>query len=167
VDALVKAEGGEVKPPQTLFLPGERILFRLCDLSDKARNTINLAFFQFSFPKSNAASPLFKLISALGSASGRGVSVRVMLNGKFSNAPQYAGNHAAAKLLTVLGPCARLYNAKTTLHAKLAIFDDETLVAGSANLTLSSLKSNVEAAVETRDAATVADAVKFFYTLWV
>ena len=54
----------------------------------------------------------------------------------------------------------------TNLHAKMLIIDDCKLLIGSANITIPSLRKNIEVAITTTHLPTVKEAERFFEEIW-
>lgn len=101
------------------------------------------------------------LRSRLAATARRGVAVDLLLAGE-SDVPavRWAGRAAFG---TLLRAGVRIREHRTTvLHAKAAVFDDEVLVAGSANLDYRSFRHNIEVAVHVFDGAAAREAARAF-----
>ncbi len=98
---------------------------------------------------------------ALARAASRGVRVELLLPGD-SDVPmvRWAGRACYGRLLD---EGVRIREARGTfLHAKVAVFDDEVLLAGSANLDHRSFRHNLEIAVNVFEAAAAQTALATF-----
>lgn len=97
-----------------------------------------------------------RIIAALAEAAGRGVKVRLLLDGKGF----FIGgtNEAAAARLRGPGVEVRLFDSgRRRLHAKLAVFDGELVYLGSANWSRNAMQASHEVALLIRDADLAAE----------
>jgi cardiolipin synthase A/B len=82
------------------------------------------------------------LLSAIGLAARRGVAVELLLPAKSNHRLSDVARNRAVRSMTQAG--ARVWLAPNMMHAKLAVFDDELALAGSANFDSRSLFLNYE-----------------------
>lgn len=101
------------------------------------------------------------LRSKLAATARRGVSVDLLLAGE-SDVPavRWAGRASYGSLLRA--GVRILEHRRTVLHAKAAVFDDEILLAGSANLDYRSFRHNMEVAVHVFDGEAAREAARAF-----
>ena len=85
------------------------------------------------------------LLAAIGLAARRGVAVELLLPEKSNHRLSDLARNRALRSMTQAG--ARVWLAPTMMHAKLAVFDDELALAGSANFDSRSLFLNYEVMV--------------------
>ena len=98
---------------------------------------------------------------ALCRAARRGVQVELLLS-QTSDVPlvRWAGRASYERLLEAGARIREMNHA--ILHAKVAVFDDETLLTGSANLDYRSFRHNLEVAVNVFDVKTARKALGAF-----
>jgi phosphatidylserine/phosphatidylglycerophosphate/cardiolipin synthase-like enzyme len=102
---------------------------RVIDLLRSAQKTIRVAM--FTWTRKDFAEEIIK-------AKIRGVKIEIVMD-------RYAGKGAGAKIFKILsdaGIPVRLSTGKGLLHYKFAYIDDQILISGSANWTLSAFKFN-------------------------
>lgn len=102
-----------------------------------------------------SATPLPPLITGLGAAIGRGVSVDIVVETLQGAGSALSGAEPAAAFAGVAGaqlwqwaPAARPTGAR--MHAKMAVADRMALLVSSANLTSSGIDKNIEAGILVR-----------------
>jgi cardiolipin synthase len=109
-----------------------------------------------------------KTIDALIAAKNRGVDVKVILNPL--KIKENAINEKAAAQLRAAGVDVKWFrcNEKTQqkLHAKMAVFDDDQVIVGSANWSYAGFNTNREADVEVLSKDTAASFDKIFNKDW-
>lgn len=107
------------------------------------------------------------VIQGLIDAKGRGVDVKVMLD---PNKPMAFVNEKAKRTLEAAGIPVRYLkvnlDTEEKLHAKTSMFDDDTVILGSANLTNKGLSVNHEADVEVISKTVGPALTNFFDNLW-
>jgi cardiolipin synthase len=101
------------------------------------------------------------LRSMLARTARRGVAVDLLLAGE-SDVPavRWAGRASYGSLLRA--GVRILEHRRTVLHAKAAVFDEEILLAGSANLDYRSFRHNLEVAVHIFDGEAAREAARAF-----
>lgn len=109
---------------------------KIIELIDAAQKNIDLVLYDWRWYANQPGHAVQQVNAALVRAVLRGVVVRAVLNSR--------------ELLPVLesvGIRARCLKDSRTLHCKLVIFDNKTLVIGSHNLTRNAFSHNIEASV--------------------
>jgi len=106
------------------------------------------------------------VVDALVGASARGVSVRVLLDQSDFEPSITEENAQAVAFLVAQGIDARLDDAATTTHAKLAIVDRATVFVGSTNWNRYALFEHRQADVRIDDERVGAAFGDFFDRLW-
>jgi phosphatidylserine/phosphatidylglycerophosphate/cardiolipin synthase-like enzyme len=106
------------------------------------------------------------VVEALVGASARGVSVRVLLDQSDFEPSITEENAQAVAFLRAQGIDARLDDAATTTHAKLAIVDRATVFVGSTNWNHYALFEHRQADVRIDDERVGAAFGEFFDRLW-
>jgi branched-chain amino acid aminotransferase len=131
---------------------------------ESASQSIDIAVFEFRFYE-NKENKARQLLDALISARARGINIRVLLDESDWNKETSNRNKETIGYLKDKGIQAKLDNPKKTLHAKLIIIDDSTII-GSHNLGFYALERNKEASVLIKN-KDVANAYKsYFEFLW-
>lgn len=123
---------GALAPVQ--FVTDDEALPALLGLIALAQERVDLMHLEFL----DGALP-DQVADALLAAAGRGVVVRVLLEGDVH------ANAARVASLSAGGAEARLDSSSRSLHVKLAVADGDQVLVGSTNLSTSSLKYNREA----------------------
>ena len=150
----IQAMPGETSPMQAAFVLRDNVRQRrtiersYIDAINGARQRIDLV------------SPYFypgrSFRRALKQAARRGVSVRLLLQGKLDY--RIAGLAAQALYDEMLGEGVRIFEyTPAFLHAKIAVVDDDWATVGSSNIDPLSLLLNLEANVIVRDSAFTAE----------
>ncbi len=104
------------------------------------------------------------LLDDLRSAVGRGVKVRVILEGSYEPSLDSL-NRECALYLTAGGVEVRLDPDTITTHCKL-LYSEGAVLVGSTNWTNSALESNNELCIYTTSPEVVGDAMGYFEDLW-
>jgi len=137
----------------------------LMQLLQAAEESIDFAAYFISDINLSRIAPY---IEALKQAASRGVEVRILLSDdQGSNFGVRQSNLEAAKHFQKIKLETRLSRSGQLMHKKMVIIDGRTLLAGSSNLSVSSLFSgdNMNARIENAPRA-LAEAVADFENLW-
>lgn len=122
---------------------------KIVDLIDNSHLTIDLAMYNLSYEK---------LINSLESAAKRGVVVRIYLDASKANK-----NNAINKKFKKSGISYKILDKKN--HLKVALFDKEIAIFGSANWTKKSFEDNYELIFMTSDTADIEKIKSIFIML--
>jgi phosphatidylserine/phosphatidylglycerophosphate/cardiolipin synthase-like enzyme len=120
------------------FLPliGADYPKKVVPLIDSAKKNIDIAVYDWRWYIDQPGHPAQALNLAIVRAVRRGVQVRAVVN----------TSHIVPTLQKV-GIRAKIIPQRKTLHAKLVIVDNETLVIGSHNFSRNAFASNIETSV--------------------
>lgn len=124
-------------------------------LIDGAKKNIDIIMYDWRWYADQITHPVQQFNAALVRASKRGLRVRVITN--------------TALNLEVLNKCgikARVTRDRRTLHCKMIIIDDETLIMGSHNITRNAFSHNIEASVVVSIPNEVTRFAEFFNNLY-
>lgn len=124
-------------------------------LIDGAKKNIDIIMYDWRWYADQITHPVQQFNAALVRASKRGLRVRVITN--------------TALNLEVLNKCgikARVTRDRRTLHCKMIIIDDETLIMGSHNITRNAFSHNIEASVVVSIPNEVTRFAEFFSNLY-
>ena len=121
-----------------MILPivGNEYAKKVIPLLDSAKKNIDIVVYDWRFYPDRLGHPVTQFNLALIRAVRRGVIVRAVLN-----------NGLIVRELVELGIKARIFSMAKTVHAKLILVDNETLVIGSHNFTSNAFTSNIEVSV--------------------
>ncbi len=106
------------------------------------------------------------IATALVEASGRGVNVRAVLDGK-SNGPRKGRNYSAATFLMNAGVPVRLDYTVAIAHNKVMVIDGNLVITGSFNFTQAAEKSNAENALLLSNPGLAQDYQRYFESRWL
>jgi len=108
-----------------------------------------------------------KLYKSLIEALARGVKVRILT--QYSTKPGLAphSNELSMAILKSKGAAVRFLPRGRIAHAKMIIADDDCLITGSHNWSLSALTKNFEFSVLLHDPAYISQAKKHFLATWL
>lgn len=109
---------------------------KVIPLINGAKKNIDIAVYDWRWYPDEPAHPVQQFNTSIVRAVGRGVRVRAIVE--------------APLILSILlsaGIKAREMRDKRTLHAKMILIDDQTLIIGSHNFTRNAFGSNIEASV--------------------
>lgn len=135
-------------------------------LINRAQKEILMTVFCARFKKSNNYPGSKTILEALARAQARNVDIAILLHGgtNFSRVSKW--NKASLRRFRDFGLTPKIAASDITLHAKLIIIDEKILIAGSHNLTESSLTRTQELSVAIEDPTLALQARTFFYPLW-
>jgi len=105
-------------------------------LINNAKKNIDMVFYDWRWYENQPSHVVQQFNSALVRAVRRGVIIRAVLN-----LPELI------PLLNSVGIKARVMREKRTLHSKMILIDEATLVIGSHNITRNAFSSNIESSV--------------------
>ncbi|MBI4178490.1 hypothetical protein HY522_03580 [bacterium] len=131
---------------EVVFLNNEEYLSVLRESIRAARQTIRIEMYLIR-PGPSEGHPVRTIVEELGAARKRGVQVSVLLDRHFKSDNQKAA--AALKRAGIWD--VRFDEEGVTNHSKLVVIDDEVLIVGSQNWTLSALVASNETAVYVKD----------------
>ena len=135
-----------------VFLTNEDYLSVLRETIHEAKRSIYVEMYLIR-PGPSDDHPVNTILSDLSSARKRGVQVRVVMDSHFGK-----DNERAAEKLKAGGVWdVQFDDPDVTNHTKLVMVDDEILIVGSQNWTLSALRASNESAVYVRDPALAAE----------
>ena len=138
-----------------VFLSSEEYLPVLLESIRGARHDIHIEMYLIR-PGQTDDHPVNTILSELAAARKRGVQVKVLMDSHFAG-----DNQKAEEKMKAGGVWDVSYEEETvTNHTKLVMIDDEILLAGSQNWTLSALAASHESAVFIKDARVVAELKK-------
>jgi len=118
------------------FLIGKDYPAKVIPLIENAGISIDIVMYDWRWYGDKPGHTIQQFNNALVQAVCRGVRVRAVVN---------TGAHA--KFLATLGIKARSLRDRRTLHSKLVIIDETTLIIGSHNLTSNAFYRNLESSV--------------------
>jgi phosphatidylserine/phosphatidylglycerophosphate/cardiolipin synthase-like enzyme len=109
---------------------------KVIPLLDNAKKNVDIIVYDWRWYEDQLAHPVQQFNMAVVRAVQRGVIVRAVVNA-----------HILVPVLTKVGVKVRQLSDRRTMHSKLIIIDNETIVIGSHNFTRNAFASNIEASV--------------------
>lgn len=138
-----------------VFLSNEEYLPVLRESIREAKQSIFVEMYLIR-PGSSLGHPVNTILSELSEARKRGVQVRVLMDSHYEK-----DNSQTAERLKSSGVWDIQFDAEDiTNHTKMVILDDEIVIVGSQNWSLSALAASTESAVFVRDRRVAADLQK-------
>ena len=107
-------------------------------LIDSAQKNIDIVVYDWRWYENQVGHPVQQFNIALVRALKKGVQVRVILN-----------KPDLVPILTKIGIKARVLRDRRTVHTKLMIIDNKTVIIGSHNYTRNAFGSNIETSIVT------------------
>jgi len=141
----------------------ERLVARLA----AARKSVHVMMYHFS-ARSGRRDETDTILDALGTAKKGGAVVEVLLDYDDKNDRMLSDvvNQKAFAALQKMGAVVRRDSAKTLMHAKVVVIDDETVFAGSHNWTRLSLLNDGDVSVRVESTALAAATKKKLSAAW-
>ena len=132
----------------------------------RARKKLLISTYRLQIYSKARSGNFFILYKSLIEALGRGV--RVQLLTQYSEKPGLAphSNELSMSILKSKGAAVRFLPRGRIAHAKMIIADDDCLITGSHNWSLSSLTRNFEFSVLLHDPAYISQAKAHFLNAW-
>ena len=155
------------KPVTSAVIPLQTGYFNhIFSLVSKAEKSISICQYVFSTNKTRNWQRSNKILKSLVSAAARGVELRVLFDRPKLNSPNIRSNIRTVDALREGNIIAKCLAVNKALHIKMLIIDKKIFLAGSHNLTDSSLYSPYELSFECRDEYMVNCAGIYFECLW-
>ena len=139
---------------------------RLTMAIDAAQNTVHVLTFTVIATPQGVDFEQPDPYRAIENAAKRGVNVRLIRSATQHETLPATSGHAAAARLIYAGAQVRCLPPRPTLHAKAHCVDNKRLFIGSANLSRSSVTSNIELGALLDNAVDIADFEALFRSLW-
>lgn len=153
---IIEPVQGRVEPTPDYEIVCDQEYFEKVSLSiEEATRTIYVVQFLVAIGDTVAA-----LIDGLVDARDRGVEVYVLLD----EGPEY--NVYAKEYMEQRGLQVRLDGNEKTIHSKILIIDNETLIIGSTNWSDNSIDNNNEANALIKDPRVAAYFERYFWNVW-
>lgn len=125
-------------------------------LIDKAKHSIKIVVFDWRWYANEPSNPCQLFNASIVRASKRGVRVQACVNSEAIKTPLENNNIEV-----------RIPISKNLMHTKMMIIDDNILIVGSHNFSLSAFTLNFETSVIIRDSDEIKKFSDFFLSLWV
>lgn len=139
---------------------------RLVELIDRSKESIRVCQYVFSISQTRSWQRSNKVFEAFKRANSRGVEIAFLFDRPRQRSPNFKTNLKTAWELMSAGIQVRCLSINKTLHIKLLIFDRSIFLAGSHNITNSSLYSPFELTFECQDQFLCNSSVIYFEALW-
>lgn len=122
---------------------------------DNTKNDIRFTLFHDSFHSKVNGNVFDRYLLAVIKAQKRGVSIKILCN-----------NEKQVEKLRRYNIQVRKAKGFKTMHAKVFVFDQETMILGSHNLTDNAVTTNLEISVILTDKEIVNRFLKYFDIVW-
>ncbi|MCJ7805604.1 phospholipase D-like domain-containing protein [Patescibacteria group bacterium] len=139
---------------------------RLQELISLATSSILFCQYVFSVSETRYWQRSNKILNSIFAAHLRGIEIKVLFDRPRPHSPNLRSNINTFYKLNSKGIDVRCLTVLRTLHIKMIIFDQRVFLAGSHNLTDSSLYSPFELTFECRDDFLVNSAISYFNCLF-
>jgi len=139
---------------------------RLLDLIEQSKQSILICQYVFSTSTKRNWERSNKILKALIDAKKRGIEVEILFDRPKPHTPNSLTNARTAIKLSENDINVRCLSVLKTLHLKMVIIDRKLFLAGSHNITNSSLYSPFELSFECSDEYLVNCAVVYFHALF-
>ncbi len=139
---------------------------RVQDLTHHATDSILICQYVFSVSETRHWQRSNKVLNSILEAHTRGVDIKILFDRPRHSKPNIKTNIHTFEKLKHAGVDVRCLLLQKTLHIKFMIFDRKIFLAGSHNLTDSSLYSPFELTFEYSDPSIVLSAINYFECLY-
>jgi len=136
-------------------LPGQTFIIKLIEAIHQAKYSLDIIQYQWNFYPGKHDCPIQELNRAIIDRAYGGLKVRVLLNKEGRGQHLMAINLKASQFLREAGISVKFARTFPITHAKLWIFDDDSVILGSHNLSNRSVSVNNEASalIKSREVA--------------
>lgn len=128
---------------------------KVIPLIDGAKKNIDIVVYDWRWYPDQIAHPVQQLNAAIVRASQRGVFVRAVVNADLN-----------LQVLNNAGIKARRLADKRTLHTKMILIDNRTLILGSHNFTRNAFGANIETSIAVEVPEDITRFTEFFNNLY-
>lgn len=147
-------------------LPGQTYIKKLIESVANAKYSIDIIQYQWNFYPFKPKCLLQQLNRTVLAKIQTGTKVRVLLN-KEGRAPQVTVvNMNASRFLGEAGAVVKFGRSFPITHAKLWVFDDDSVILGSHNLSTRAITVNNESSALIKGRAVAVEFRRYFDSLW-
>lgn len=136
-------------------ISGSQFPKEVIPLINSAKNTINIIVFDWRWYSNDPGATCQLFNQAILAAARRGVKIRVITS-----------NDKIVEILKKGGIDAKILNLSRLVHAKLMIIDENIVITGSHNYTISAFTQNLEFSVIITDENPQVGILIFFNNIW-
>jgi len=147
-------------------LPGQSYIIKLLEKVSSAKYSIDVIQYQWNFYPGNPRSQIQKLNRTVLGKANTGTKIRVLLSKEGRGQHLTAINMTAQRFLGESGIEVKLGRTFPITHAKLWVFDDDSVILGSHNLSNRSVTVNVETSALIESRAVAKEYRRYFDLLW-
>jgi len=147
-------------------LPGRAFAKVLLETINQAKLNIDIIQYQWNFYPGKHDSQMQKINRTLLAKAESGTKIRTLLNKEGRGAHLTAINMRAKKFLSEAGVNVKLGRTFPINHAKLWLFDDDSVILGSHNLSNRSVTVNNEVSVLIKSRAVTMEYRRYFDLIW-
>jgi len=147
-------------------LPGQTFYLKLIDLISSAKYSIDIIQYSWMFYPGKPTSQIQKVNRAVLGKANSGTKIKVMLSKEGRHQYLTTINMNAKKNLEESGIVVKLGRTFPTIHAKLWVFDDDSVILGSHNLSNRSVTVNVESSALIKSREVAMEFKRYFDLEW-
>lgn len=147
-------------------LPGSTFIQKLINSILSAKYSIDVIQYQWNFYPARQETEIQKLNRTLIGRVHAGIKCRVLLNQEGSEGHLRAINMKASRYLGDVGVVVKFGRSSPICHSKLWIFDDDSVILGSHNLSNRSVTVNVETSILVKSRIVTQEYRRYFNLLW-
>ena len=147
-------------------LPGQAFINKLIDCVDKTKYSLDVIQYQWNWYKGKPTSKIQALNRAVLAKASGNVKVRVLLNKEGREKHLMAINMEASRYLGEAGVRVKFGRTFPITHAKIWMFDDDSVILGSHNLSNRSVSVNNECSALIVSREVTREFKRYFDALW-
>lgn len=141
--------------PQTLLIIGKEFAANVIPFIEQSKKTIDIVVFDWRWYPDQIGSAIQKFNNAIITQSKKNTKFRIITNCQNT-----------LNILAQNGLKIKQWQSKKLLHTKLMIIDNEIVILGSHNYTMSAFTINYEVSVIIQDKEVVNRLRTYFESLW-
>jgi len=147
-------------------LPGQAFILKLIEMISQVKYSLDIIQYQWNFYPGKPESLMQRLNRTVLAQAEAGKKIRVLLNKEGRAQHLMAVNMKAARYLGEAGIRTKFGRTFPITHAKLWIFDDDSVILGSHNLSGRSVSVNNEASALIKCREVAVEFKRYFNAIW-
>ena len=147
-------------------LSGRSYIFKLIEAVALVKFSLDVIQYQWNFYTGKPELDIQKLNRTVIAKAQSGIKIRVVLPKEGRDSHLTTINMGASKYLTEAGALVKFGYTFPIVHSKLWIFDNETVILGSHNLSSRSVTVNWETSIMVKSPAVALEYRRYFDSLW-
>ena len=147
-------------------LPGQTFVLKLIELINQVKYSLDVIQYQWNFYSNKPKSLIQQLNRSVLAQAQSNKKIRVLLNKEGRGQHLMAINMKAAMFLREAGIIVKFGRTFPITHAKLWIFDDDSVILGSHNLSSRAVTVNNEVSALIKSRPVAVECKRYFNSLW-